>query len=636
MPGCKFGPDSWGWKERIAPGALTDSLHDQNIYATFNHDADNLLGRVSNGTLRMQDSEKALMVEIDPNLDTDIGRQVLAFVKRQDVRGMSFAFRVNTYKMELAKKKTDMDSVTITKATLYELGPVTNPAYKQTSAHLRSQIDAQREQSLAWAIRRENPGETYMTLKELRDKIAATKDELRTLLTTAETDEQIAAVDTLEQRLDSEEAELKAAEKWDAKQQRLQARLTTDTLSGQAPRQHSRASSIDADPEIRDRGQIVLTREFLGDMLATRRDEWDAAYRHRARTEMDEEISKALLRTDPQDASYRPPAEFQRAAADLNLGTTTDALGGFLIPPDTAAYLLLQLRMQAFMGVEREAMVLTHSNDRDFPVPQLDRTAEAGESLAEGADATAQGDFALTQVVLKSNRVSSKSLLVPAAVLRSFALEAEPLIMMLLAESAGRRKAAQYATGTGVTPNSTGIQTALATNYSTTLAVKYDISDGNWNKSAPGTAGTSLAAEIPISMLSPLNSAYWGIGSTVVMSPSFYQAMRAVTDREGRYLWPELANRHPTADGAFMWQGLRVRLDPNYAVLDLTTAANYNVATIGDHKGFAIRNVAGMRLSRNIWSHDIADSVRFVLHCYTDSNAIHPWGLRRIVVTVQA
>ena len=43
-----------------------------------------------------------------------------------------------------------------------------------------------------------------------------------------------------------------------------------------------------------------------------------------------------------------------------------------------------------------------------------------------------------------------------------------------------------------------------------------------------------------------------------------------------------------------------------------------------------------MRLSRNPWIADIADAVRFVLHCYTDSNAIHPWGLRLIRATVQA
>ena len=95
--------------ERIAPGALADSLEDdQGIYATFNHDSDNLLGRVSNDTLRMTDGEKALMVEIDPNLDTEIGRQVLAFVQRQDVRGMSFSHSAwtNTKSSMRRKRRT--------------------------------------------------------------------------------------------------------------------------------------------------------------------------------------------------------------------------------------------------------------------------------------------------------------------------------------------------------------------------------------------------------------------------------------------------------------------------------------------------------------------------------------------------
>ena len=477
-----------------------------------------------------------------------------------------------------------------------------------------------------------------MTLKEIRDKIAATKNELRTLVTSAETEEQRASVTTLETRLDAEEAELASSQKWDEQQQRLQDRLSTETLTEQAPRQHTRDSALEAEAEVRERGQIVLTREFVGDMIQTHQREWDAAYRSRPRNVLDEENSRAMLRTDAGDAMYRPPAEAQRTLAELNISTTTDVLGGFLIPPDTAAYMLLQQRMKAFMGVEREALVLTHTNDRDFPVPQIDRTAEAGESLGEGVAATTQVDFALTQVILGSNRVSSKFLIVPAAVLRSFAVEAEPLIMSMLAESVGRRKAQQYANGSGTAPQSTGIRNALDdADYRHTLLVKYDISDGNWNKSAAGTAGTSQAAEIPIEMLTQLDSAYWGVGGTIVMSPGFYQAMRAVTDKEGRYLWPELANRHPTAEGTFMWQGMRVALDPHYADVALATAGvSKEVATIGDHKGFAIRNIAGMRLSRNVWAKDLEDAVRFVIHAYTDSDAIHPWGLRLIRITVQA
>ena len=477
-----------------------------------------------------------------------------------------------------------------------------------------------------------------MTLQEIRDKIAATKVKLREVLPNAETEEQRAEVTTLETRLNAEEAELASSQKWDEQQQRLQDRLSTETLTEQAPRQHTRDSALEADPEVRERGQIVLTREFVGDMLNSRERPWDAEYRSRPRNVIDEEISRAMLRTDPMDKMYRPSAEAKRTLAELTMGTTSDALGGFLIPPDTAAYSLLQRRMKAFAGVEREALVLTHTNDRDYPVPQMDETSEGGESLGEGVAATTRTDLALTQVVLKSNRVSSKFLIVPAAALRSFAVESEPLIFSMLAESVGRKKAQQYANGSGTAPQSTGIRNALDdADYRHTLLVKYDISDGNWNKSAAGTAGTSQAAEIPIEMLSQLDSAYWGVGGTVVMSPSFYQAMRAVTDKEGRYLWPELANRHPSAEGTFMWQGMRTALDPHYASLDLTTAASsVEVATIGDHKGFAIRNIAGMRLSRNVWAKDLEDAVRFVIHAYTDSDAIHPWGLRLIRVTIQA
>ena len=69
--------------------------------------------------------------------------------------------------------------------------------------------------------------------------------------------------------------------------------------------------------------------------------------------------------------------------------------------------------------------------------------------------------------------------------------------------------------------------------------------------------------------------------------------------------WRIVTRRH---DGSFTWQGMRVTLDANYQ----SSSARHgwrptrNVATIGDHKGFVIRNIAGMRLSRNMsGSHDI-------------------------------
>ena len=90
---------------------------------------------------------------------------------------------------------------------------------------------------------------------------------------------------------------------------------------------------------------------------------------------IDEEISRAMLRTDASDAMYRPSAEAQRALADLQISTSTDVLGGFLIPPDTAAYRVVAAADEGVSsGVEREAHgAHPFGNDRDFPVPQLDR-----------------------------------------------------------------------------------------------------------------------------------------------------------------------------------------------------------------------------------------------------------------------
>ena len=110
-----------------------------------------------------------------------------------------------------------------------------------------------------------------MTLKELtRQDFGHESSNCVTIVTTAETEEQRAAVTTLETRLDAEEAELTASEKWDEAQQRIQARLTTETLTEQAPRKQTPSSDGDADPEVRERGEIVLTREFIGDMLQSR------------------------------------------------------------------------------------------------------------------------------------------------------------------------------------------------------------------------------------------------------------------------------------------------------------------------------------------------------------------------------
>ncbi|MFC9739150.1 HK97 family phage prohead protease [Streptomyces noursei] len=131
-----------GFRERIMPGAGIDSLRANDVFATFNHDVNNVLGRASSGTLRTGEDAEGGWYEIDlPN--TTVGRDLAELLKRGDVRGSSFTFRVN---QDGQRRAANDDSETglpvreITRMDVVELGPVLNPAYPTTDAGLSRSI----------------------------------------------------------------------------------------------------------------------------------------------------------------------------------------------------------------------------------------------------------------------------------------------------------------------------------------------------------------------------------------------------------------------------------------------------------------------------------------------------------------
>src|SRR5690606_19161246 len=79
--------------EVIAPGAFAESLKTADVRALFDHDSAKVLGRSSAGTLRVSEDDIGLAVEIDLP-DTSTGRDVRELLKRGDITGMSFGFRV--------------------------------------------------------------------------------------------------------------------------------------------------------------------------------------------------------------------------------------------------------------------------------------------------------------------------------------------------------------------------------------------------------------------------------------------------------------------------------------------------------------------------------------------------------------
>jgi HK97 family phage prohead protease len=124
--------------ERIAPTAFKRALEQQqDARGLFNHDPNMLLGRVAAGTLRMTADERGLKYEIDLP-DTQVGRDVAASIARGDLTGSSFSFRINGKQGQRFEKGNGFDVRHIVDVDLYDVGPVTFPAYEGTTTGMRS------------------------------------------------------------------------------------------------------------------------------------------------------------------------------------------------------------------------------------------------------------------------------------------------------------------------------------------------------------------------------------------------------------------------------------------------------------------------------------------------------------------
>lgn len=129
----QWSGDLGGFREQVAPGAFIESLDTDDVRALFNHDSAIVLGRNRSGTLRMHEDETGLAVEITPP-DTASARDVVKLIERGDVTNMSFGFR--TIQDRWATNE-GIDERTLLKVRLFDVSPVTYPAYEQTDVSVR-------------------------------------------------------------------------------------------------------------------------------------------------------------------------------------------------------------------------------------------------------------------------------------------------------------------------------------------------------------------------------------------------------------------------------------------------------------------------------------------------------------------
>ena len=134
-------------RERYARNCFKDSLATGNdVMCCRDHIRHDILGRLSNDTLVLREDEKGLHFEVTLNPADPEAMRIYAQVQRRDINGASTRFIPTD--MDTKEYKRDGKWIlddTIVKATLFEVGPVTDPAYPTTTATARERDAARAE-----------------------------------------------------------------------------------------------------------------------------------------------------------------------------------------------------------------------------------------------------------------------------------------------------------------------------------------------------------------------------------------------------------------------------------------------------------------------------------------------------------
>ena len=126
------------FREMIAPRAFRKSIKESDVRALFNHNPDVVLGRNKAGTLRLKEDEQGLAYEIDLP-DTQAARDLWTSIDRGDISQSSFAFSIvkELHSEPDEEAGETMPLYTVKEARLFDVSPVTYPAYEDTEVTAR-------------------------------------------------------------------------------------------------------------------------------------------------------------------------------------------------------------------------------------------------------------------------------------------------------------------------------------------------------------------------------------------------------------------------------------------------------------------------------------------------------------------
>lgn len=144
--GTEYQLDQFGEVvERLAPGCFDRAVRECDVRCLFNHDANFPLGRSTSGTLKLELTPKGLRYRCSLP-DSPVGETVRVALERGDVSGSSFSFvPVRAEWIDEAGKPLVR---LIKEVELFDVAPVTFPAYTSATSSLEDGRSARRPSGL--------------------------------------------------------------------------------------------------------------------------------------------------------------------------------------------------------------------------------------------------------------------------------------------------------------------------------------------------------------------------------------------------------------------------------------------------------------------------------------------------------
>lgn len=150
------------FREQVGRRAFNKTIKEHDIRALFNHDPGVVLGRNRAGTLRLSTDDHGLVYEVDLP-ETQQARDLWTLIDRGDVTQSSFAFDV--VKQQVSEgDEGELPLRTLKEVRLYDVSPVTFPAYEDTEVEARARAVLESITAELRATTEEPPAEPPQTL----------------------------------------------------------------------------------------------------------------------------------------------------------------------------------------------------------------------------------------------------------------------------------------------------------------------------------------------------------------------------------------------------------------------------------------------------------------------------------------